>query len=145
MENCASSFTLLQKEIEADSCPSTTGSSIFLLPCAITWTIFSQGLLSRAFTYALLPSASLTALLYQSSVGFLPFFRTSHQSQTMNQLGTTYLSETLQKREEKNFYYKTRPGVLDHGRRLRDCFLGYYTWRILRIMKDLQRAQEAQV
>lgn len=63
----------------------------------------------------------------------------------MNQLGTTYLSETLQKREEKNFYYKTRPGVLDHGRRLRDFFLGYYTWRILRIMKDLQRAQEAQV
>lgn len=62
----------------------------------------------------------------------------------MNQLGTTYLSETLQKREEI-FFYKTRPGVLDHGRRLQDCCLGYYTWRILRIMKDLQRAQEAQV
>lgn len=134
MENCASSFALLQKEkecLKADSCPSTTGSSIFLLPCAITWTIFSQGLLARAFTYALLPSASSTVLLYQSSVGFPPFFRTSHQSQTMNQLGTTYLSETLQKREDFFFLYKTRPGVLDHGRRLPDCFLGYYTWRNL--------------
>lgn len=148
MENCASSFALLQKEkecLEADSCPSTTGSSIFLLPCAITWTIFSQGLLARAFTYALLPSSSSTVLLYQSSVGFPPFFRTSHQSQTMNQLGTTYLSETLQKREDFFFYIKPDQVFWITAGVYRTVFWVTILDVILRIMKDLQRAQEAQV
>ena len=78
MENCASSFTLHQKGkecLEADSCPSTTGSSIFLLPCAITWTIFSQGLLARAFMYALLPPRLLFSINLRSAFPlFFPHF-----------------------------------------------------------------------
>lgn len=77
VENCALSFTLSKKGkeyLEADRCPSTTGSSIFLLPCAITWTIFSQGFLARAFMYALLPLRLSFSINLRSAFPFFPNF-----------------------------------------------------------------------
>lgn len=54
-------FILLQKGkeyLEADSCPTTIGSSISLLLCAITWTIFSQNVLARGIHVLVRPPAS---------------------------------------------------------------------------------------
>lgn len=137
MESCALFFTLLQKGkeyFEADSYPSTIDSSISLLLCAITWTIFSQDPLARAYMYALLP---LTLSLSTNLPPAITFSRNSHQSQILNQVLDYILIGNLCKKEKRKKIWKTRPGCLDHGSvtffRVFLLFGQYCTWCILHL------------
>lgn len=118
MESCAL-FLLFSKKgkeyFEADSCPSTIGSSISLLLCAITWTIFSQDLLDRAYIDG--PSASKAVLIYQSSLPsayypLLPHFASVANTEPtfgLNTLsGPNLCRKEKEKKEEKNLENQTR-------------------------------------
>ena len=112
MESCAL-FLLFSKKgkeyFEADSCPSTIGSSISLLLCAITWTIFSQDLLPLRLSLSTnLPSAYYPLLPHFASVA------NTEPTFGLNTLSGPNLCRKVKEKKEKKIW-KTRPGCLDYG------------------------------
>lgn len=140
MENCALSFTLSKRGKNISKLTDVRLQQVLRSFCCHVQSHGRYSVKVSSLGHSCMPFCLLDCPSLSIFGRLSPFFRTSHQSPTRYHV---LIGNFAEKRRKKN--HKTRPGVLDHGWRLRDCFLGHCTWRISRIMKDLQRAQEAQV